>query len=50
MAIKNMVDVSVVVDDLGAAVSLYTTLAWRLTGEAKVEGPWMDQINRIERY
>ena len=40
--------ISVVVDDLPAAVSFFTTLGLVREGEAAIEGDWVDRINGIE--
>lgn len=48
MTIKRMDHVSVVVDDLPAAVAFFTTLGMALEGEASVEGPWVDRLNGLE--
>jgi catechol 2,3-dioxygenase-like lactoylglutathione lyase family enzyme len=48
MTIKRLDHVSVVVDDLAAAVAFFTTLGMTTEGEARIEGPWVDRINAIE--
>ena len=48
MTIKKLDHVSVVVDDLAAAIAFFTTLGMTVEGEAPIEGPWVDRINRIE--
>jgi len=48
MTIKRMDHVSVIVDDLPAAVSFFTTLGMELLGEAAVEGEWADRLNGLE--
>jgi catechol 2,3-dioxygenase-like lactoylglutathione lyase family enzyme len=48
MTIKRLDHVSVVVDDLAAAVAFFTTLGMTVEGEAPIEGPWVDRINAIE--
>ena len=40
--------VSVVVEDLPAAVSFFTALGMTTEGEARVEGPWVDRVNALE--
>lgn len=40
--------VSVVVDDLPAAIRFFTTLGMSLEGEAPVEGPWVDRLCALE--
>ena len=48
MTIKRLDHVSVVVDDLPAAVAFFTALGMTREGEAPIEGPWVDRINGIE--
>jgi catechol 2,3-dioxygenase-like lactoylglutathione lyase family enzyme len=48
MAIKRMDHVSVVVDDLPAAIAFFTTLGMALEGEMPVEGPWVDRLCGLE--
>jgi catechol 2,3-dioxygenase-like lactoylglutathione lyase family enzyme len=48
MSIKRLDHVSVVVDDLAAAVAFFTALGMTRAGEAPIEGPWVDRINGIE--
>ena len=48
MAIKRLDHVSVVVDDLAAAITFFTELGLNLEGQAAVEGPWVDRVNRLE--
>ena len=48
MTIKRMDHVSVVVDDLPAAIAFFTTLGMTLEGETAVEGPWVDRICGLE--
>ncbi|HEX8220915.1 MAG TPA: VOC family protein [Chloroflexia bacterium] len=48
MTIKRLDHVSVVVDDLAAAVRFFTTLGMTLEGEERVEGPWVDRVNRLD--
>lgn len=48
MAIKRLDHVSVVVDDLAAAIAFFTELGLNLEGNAAVEGPWVDCINGLE--
>jgi catechol 2,3-dioxygenase-like lactoylglutathione lyase family enzyme len=40
--------VSVVVDDLAAAVAFFTELGMTIEGEAPVEGAWVDRINALD--
>ena len=48
MTIKRLDHVSVVVDDLAAAIAFFTALGMTVEGEASVEGGWVDRVNRIE--
>ena len=48
MTIKRLDHVSVVVDDLAAAVAFFTALGMTREGEAPVEGPWVDRVNGLE--
>ena len=48
MAIRRLDHVSVVVDDLAAAIAFFTALGMTLEGEATIEGPWVDRVNGIE--
>jgi catechol 2,3-dioxygenase-like lactoylglutathione lyase family enzyme len=48
MTIKRLDHVSVVVDDLPAAIALFTALGMTVEGQAPVEGPWVDRVNGIE--
>jgi catechol 2,3-dioxygenase-like lactoylglutathione lyase family enzyme len=48
MTIKRLDHVSVVVDDLAAAIAFFTALGMTREGEARVEGPWVDRINGLE--
>ena len=48
MTIKRLDHVSVVVDDLAAAIAFFTALGMTLEGEAAVEGPWADRVNGLE--
>jgi catechol 2,3-dioxygenase-like lactoylglutathione lyase family enzyme len=48
MAITRLDHVSVVVHDLAGAVAFFTALGMTPDGEASIEGPWVDRINRIE--
>src|SRR5215213_2510437 len=48
MTIKRLDHISVVVDDLAAAIAFYSTLGMTLEGQAPVEGPWVDRVNRLE--
>jgi catechol 2,3-dioxygenase-like lactoylglutathione lyase family enzyme len=48
MTIKRLDHVSIVVEDLAAAVAFFTELGMTKEGEAPIEGPWADRINGIE--
>jgi catechol 2,3-dioxygenase-like lactoylglutathione lyase family enzyme len=48
MTIKRLDHISVVVEDLAAAVAFFTALDMTIEGEAPVEGPWVDRVNGIE--
>ena len=48
MTIKRMDHVSVVVEDLPAAIAFFTTLGMAREGEAAIEGDWVDRVNRLE--
>jgi catechol 2,3-dioxygenase-like lactoylglutathione lyase family enzyme len=49
MTIKRLDHVSVVVDDLDAAVAFFTTLGMTVEDQMPVEGPWVDRVNGLER-
>lgn len=48
MTIKRLDHVSVVVDDLAAAIAFFTALGTALEGEVPVEGPSVDRVNGLE--
>jgi catechol 2,3-dioxygenase-like lactoylglutathione lyase family enzyme len=48
MTIKRMDHVSVIVDDLPAAIAFFTTLGMTLEGQMPVQGPWVDRLNGLE--
>jgi catechol 2,3-dioxygenase-like lactoylglutathione lyase family enzyme len=48
MTIKRLDHISVVVEDLAAAIEFFTVLGMTLEGQAPIEGPWVDRINGIE--
>jgi catechol 2,3-dioxygenase-like lactoylglutathione lyase family enzyme len=48
MTIKRLDHVSVVVEDLAAAIAFFTTLGMTKEGGAAVEGPWVDRVNGLE--
>ena len=44
MTIQRMDHVSIVVDDLEAAIAFFVELGMELEGEAPIEGPWVDRV------
>ena len=48
MPIQRMDHVSVVVDDLAAAITFFVDLGMELEGEAPIEGPAVDRINALD--
>src|SRR5689334_10702605 len=48
MTIKRLDHVSVVVDDLDAAVAFFTALGMTVEGKAPIEGAWVDRINALD--
>ena len=40
--------VSIIVDDLPAAITFFTTLGMALEGQMPVEGSWVDRLNGLE--
>jgi catechol 2,3-dioxygenase-like lactoylglutathione lyase family enzyme len=48
MAIRRLDHVSVVVDDLGAAIAFFTGLGMELEGEAPIEGASVDRLNALD--
>lgn len=48
MTIKRLDHISVVVEDLPAAIEFFTALGMEIEGEAPIEGPWVDRINGIK--
>ncbi|MDQ3863571.1 MAG: VOC family protein [Actinomycetota bacterium] len=48
MTIKRLDHISVVVDDLQAAIAFFSALGLELEGEAAVEGEWVDRVNALE--
>jgi catechol 2,3-dioxygenase-like lactoylglutathione lyase family enzyme len=40
--------VSVIVEDLPAAIAFFTALGMELMGQMPVEGPWVDRLNGLE--
>ena len=47
MTIQRMDHVSVVVDDLEAAMAFFVALGMELEGEAAVAGDWVDRVNGL---
>jgi catechol 2,3-dioxygenase-like lactoylglutathione lyase family enzyme len=48
VTIQAMHHVSVVVDDLEAAMAFFVELGMELEGEAEIEGPWVDRVNALD--
>jgi catechol 2,3-dioxygenase-like lactoylglutathione lyase family enzyme len=48
MTIKRLDHISVVVEDLDAALAFFTALGMTRAGAAAIEGPWVDRINAID--
>ena len=48
MTIKRLDHISVVVDDLPAAIAFFTTLGMTREGEMPIEGSWADRVNALE--
>ena len=48
MTIKRLDHVSVVVDDLAAAIDFFTALGMTREGEMLIEGPWVDRLCGLE--
>src|ERR1051326_4156454 len=48
MTIKRLDHVSVVVEDLEAAIAFFIALGMTVEGRAPIEGQWVDRINGIE--
>jgi catechol 2,3-dioxygenase-like lactoylglutathione lyase family enzyme len=48
MSIKRLDHVSVVVEDLPAAVAFFAALGMTVEGEMPIEGEWVDRVNGIE--
>ena len=49
MTLKRLDHVSVVVDDLAAAIAFFTALGMTRDGEMPIEGPWVDRVNGLDR-
>ena len=48
MTILRMDHVSIVVDDLAAALAFFVELGLELEGEAPIEGRWVDRVNGLD--
>ena len=48
MTIQQMHHVSVVVDDLEAAIAFFAALGMELEGQTPIEGPWVDRVNALD--
>jgi catechol 2,3-dioxygenase-like lactoylglutathione lyase family enzyme len=48
MTIRRMDHVSVVVEDLEAAIQFFADLGMELEGRAPIEGPWVDRVNGLD--
>jgi len=48
MTIERMDHVGIVVDDLAAATAFFVELGFKLQGEGRVEGGWVDRIVALE--
>jgi catechol 2,3-dioxygenase-like lactoylglutathione lyase family enzyme len=48
MTIKRLDHISVVVEDLAAAIAFFSALGMTLEGETPVAGPWVDRVNGLE--
>jgi len=48
VTVKRLDHVSVVVDDLAAAITFFTALGLTVEGRMPVEGPWVDRVNGLE--
>ena len=48
MTIQRMDHVSVVVDDLEAAIAFFVELGMELEGQAPIEGPSVDRVNGLD--
>jgi catechol 2,3-dioxygenase-like lactoylglutathione lyase family enzyme len=49
MTIKRLDHISVVVEDLAAAIAFFSELGLEPGGEAALEGEWVDRVNGLER-
>ena len=48
MTIKKLDHVSVVVEDLAAAIEFFRALGMTLGGQAPIEGAWVDRVNALD--
>src|SRR5580765_4319415 len=48
MTIKRLDHISVVVEDLPAAIAFFTELGMAIEGQIPIDGPWVDRINGIK--
>jgi len=48
MPIQRLDHVSVIVDDLEAAIAFFVELGMTVEGQGQVEGAWVDQVNGID--
>jgi catechol 2,3-dioxygenase-like lactoylglutathione lyase family enzyme len=48
VTIQQLHHVSVVVDDLDAAMAFFAELGMELEGRAPIEGPWVDRVNGLD--
>jgi catechol 2,3-dioxygenase-like lactoylglutathione lyase family enzyme len=48
MSIQRMDHVSVVVEDLEAAIAFFAELGMELEGQALIEGAWVDRVNGLD--
>ena len=48
MTIQRLENVGIVVDDLAAATAFFVELGFKLQGEGRVEGGWVDRIVALE--
>ena len=48
MTIRKLDHISVVVEDMDAAIEFFTALGMTVAGRAPIEGEWVDRINAIE--
>ncbi|MGE0878908.1 MAG: VOC family protein [Acidimicrobiia bacterium] len=48
MTVLRMDHVSVVVDDLDAAVAFFVELGMEIEGRAPIEGSWVDRVNALD--